>query len=646
MSWTLSYSGTTQSLAAWGITGLSRNLRSQAVSTVTFRIPGNAFAALPFAQRGTIVIHRDAAVWFRGIVIQQAAAASGSTEQIQVTAADAWWHLENLVYAQRFNEFAGWVGEPGGEASYTEKLITHVTLNLGLGTGVIGTRAQMADALDYAADNGAPFQFVEGELPDMKVPLREEKDITCAEVIRRQMAYMDAVTWFDYSTSPPTLKVKRRSDCSVVSRAAAGLQSVSLRPRYDLQVPFVHLKFEKNYNDTGGSFMQLVEQKYPDPLPDDKFGGLLATIVLSPLNATTLVQAVECDVLDAESLDFWKLVKPELNNPDQYRDLAIFGNASAVDENGDAVALPRFVVAGGIADWMDVDAVLTEVSVDIAYSIMQELDTGVFVPIGKSRTQTIKTRVLATDAVTGVYRNRTVQSFGEDPTEFAGLAQTIYGDLNTLSWDGSIGLVEDEVGSTISVGNVVNLTGGPAGWASMNALVQSVTEDVDAGSTSVELGVNSHLSAGQLVELLRVNRTRSVLNVTQNRATGNNAESVLPSNFSQVNTTEAPKFYSETGAHSRDVAEGLPQVKLETGTAINSPKIYLQRLTVTGAVDEGAGRILIEQDRTGGRTLRVYEAKVCLPNGDEKYCRVLASQPYDNPELSGETPIGSDEVTP
>ena len=30
-------------------------------------------------------------------------------------------------------------------------------------------------------------------------------------VIRRQLDYMDAVTWFDYSTTPPTLNIKRRS---------------------------------------------------------------------------------------------------------------------------------------------------------------------------------------------------------------------------------------------------------------------------------------------------------------------------------------------------------------------------------------------------------------------------------------------------
>jgi hypothetical protein len=266
---------------------------------------------------------------------------------------------------------------------------------------------------------------------------------------------------------------------------------------------------------------------------------------------------------------------------------------------------------------------------------------GVFVTMAKSRRQTIKCQVLATDAVSGVYQQRSVASSGEDAAEFAGLAESIYGDLNTLSWDGSLVLVEDECSGSIGVGMRVNLSGGPTGWAGMYALVQAVSEEVEAGRTVVELGVNRHLSAGQLVDLLRVNRSRNTLTITQNRSTGSGVEAQLPGNLAGANTTEGSRLKSESSVTGLDEDDRIGQVKLEGAEAgTNLPRVIIQRLGSAGAADATAGSILLELGRAFGKEIRLREAKVCYPDGEEALVMVLASEPYTESVLPGETPIG------
>jgi len=611
MSWTLQpVGGSEKSFADWGITGLAWNFRSLEISEVSFTIPAAFDAALPFTNRvgvtirqnrtGSVTTYTGGSVWFYGVVIRQQPSATSDSEQFSVTLVDPWWHLENLVYCQRFNVFTGWDGTPGVTPLYTEDKSSHITLNQAYTGGIIGTRAVLEDVLDWASDNSAPIQFTAGTFPDMNIPLREEKDITCAEAIRRQVDYMDAVSWFDYTTTPPTLKIARRSALTPVSRSIVGVKDISLTPRYDLQVPFVHLKFEKLYSDTEGQFLQIVNQYAPDPLPADKFGGLLATIVLSPRQTSTVKQYVECGGLDASDLDFWKDVKRELNNADLYADLAIqsytvqAAETAAGYTKGDTVALPRYLYKGAIADWMSVTSVRVDVTAVLSYTVKETLAGSDKITLFKSRLHTVKVSLLATNAVTGEYRNSTLESAGEDPTEFAGLATNIYTDLNTLSWDGQLSLVETECTGSIALGNVLNLTSGNAAWATMNATVQAVSGDIDSGTTRVTLGVNKHLSAGQLVDLLRINRTRSSFRMTSNASTGSpGVADELPGENAEANTTEAAKIYEQHSVSSKDASNLVTRVQLDAGTP-EAPKISLHTTLNTGVVDTAKPQVNID----------------------------------------------------
>jgi hypothetical protein len=60
------------------------------------------------------------------------------------------------------------------------------------------------------------------------------------------------------------------------------------------------------------------------------------------------------------------------------------------------------------------------------------------------------------------------------------------------------------------VGRKLNVTGGQAGWATMGAGIQQVTEDVFSGTTTVTFGPPEHLGPQDLLSLSMLNRRRPV----------------------------------------------------------------------------------------------------------------------------------------
>jgi hypothetical protein len=56
------------------------------------------------------------------------------------------------------------------------------------------------------------------------------------------------------------------------------------------------------------------------------------------------------------------------------------------------------------------------------------------------------------------------------------------------------------------LGNVLNVTGGRAEWAGMNASIQTVEEDIDNGVTRVTFGPPAHLNIPSVIEMLRTGR--------------------------------------------------------------------------------------------------------------------------------------------
>jgi hypothetical protein len=143
------------------------------------------------------------------------------------------------------------------------------------------------------------------------------------------------------------------------------------------------------------------------------------------------------------------------------------------------------------------------------------------------------------------------------------LAQALYNAVSVLQYDGELTLQEQEVSGSLSVGDLFNLTGGNlAAWTTMNGMVQSITEDLDNGTTQVEFGPPKHLSAGELVDLLRVNRSRTIFYwpTLQTSGIGAGSESVaLGDNTPEKNSSSTPGF-TQSHVVSQNVDGSGPNV--------------------------------------------------------------------------------------
>jgi hypothetical protein len=87
-----------------------------------------------------------------------------------------------------------------------------------------------------------------------------------------------------------------------------------------------------------------------------------------------------------------------------------------------------------------------------------------------------------------------------------GLALEYFAALQTLPWEGFVNLHARDCDSGVRPGKVLNLAGGRAAWATMNAVVQSVTEELQNGVTAIEFGPPEHLGPQDFVSMLMFNR--------------------------------------------------------------------------------------------------------------------------------------------
>jgi hypothetical protein len=90
------------------------------------------------------------------------------------------------------------------------------------------------------------------------------------------------------------------------------------------------------------------------------------------------------------------------------------------------------------------------------------------------------------------------------------MAAAIFAATGVLQYDGALELTEQECSGAAVPGQLLNLTGGRADWAAMQAQVQRVEENIDLGQTTIVVGPAKHLGQTQITAWLRANRERRV----------------------------------------------------------------------------------------------------------------------------------------
>ena len=360
------------------------------------------------------------------------------------------------------------------------------------------SKIAIAEAIQFSLDEGAPLQMDQTDWPEVEFPFQEVKDLTVAEVIKNILRWVpDAVTWFDYSTIAggvitPTFRIKRRADLTAVSlqintTASQGneVEAISINPRDDLKRANVVVKFVAINDVNGTPYHQITNDVVPGGSTGREFKAFTATIDLQGSVFKEVRQEIVVAEISISDGSWWKAREGWLNDPDV--DTIQILSASRTG------TLANELRDGSITDWMNVSAEDDTITAKIR---VQNTDGSI---VEKDVTASIK----ATNAISKTYTDASTI-----PGEIApvGLAQVLFDAFNTLQWEGSVVLHEDEVARTVKLGDKINILGGRTAWETMNAVVWKIDESITSGVTRISFGPVLSLGPGDLIELLRANR--------------------------------------------------------------------------------------------------------------------------------------------
>lgn len=604
MSWEIYHGGEWKTFSALGLSNPTRGINSQMVDVVGFHAAQDFDADLLFAYGATVQIRRDGVQWFYGRVTKTPRMGAPRLEEVGYEVSGPWFWLDHLVFQQTWNYADAFGVTQSGKSSHLmlgQKLILDPEMTGNL-VGVPQTTAeQISEVLAWAVACGAPLQ-AGTILTGITVPIREIRDTTCGEAIRQMLRWHpDAVTWFDYSTTPPTFHCGKRANLQVINLTVGEtpIQSVSIASRDDLKVPAVVLKFESTDTSQpdGIARQRITTQIAPLGASEDVLGAMVATVDLQGASANWLRAVTTTGTIDAASTNetlkkaWWAAKLPWLNDA-----RVVSFTVSDVARSG-AHGYARELVDGQITEWMIEQGLNQEdeeisAKVSVTYANASSKNNTV------SEVQTV--RVKATDAPLGEQEYVSLQSYASGEAEPTGLAQAVYDALATLQYEGSVVLKEEEVNTAMraagitnsaGVGCVLNIAGGRSEWAAMKALVVSVIENLSIGETTINYGPAGHLGYGDLIELLQINRNRFNYTAPVARTDPSSAargELGLGKHLPKGQANSGAQAYSEfwvlNGSRSAQLNTTASAATLEVKETTTSNKTVKLESTTTGAL--------------------------------------------------------------
>jgi hypothetical protein len=484
-------------------------------------------------------------------------------------ATNAWLELEQIVFQQTWYTAIDPDNANFNVAGGTQ---SRVTLFQGINGLHVTIGAQIAEIINWAITCGAYLQLGVHNLT-AKPPLEEALDQTCAEALRRVLRWApDCVSWFDYTSTPPTINFARRGDCSALTydMSQPGIESITLGPRHDIALPGVVLKYERINTIDGRAYRQVIRDVYPSDTTETQRGVLVATIQLEGANIQHTYATIKCADFAPTSLAWWKskiplLARPEvtiLDWPANLVDLLLYRlKVVKTSDNSDVelARVPYELVEGQIAPWMTAatgrdSGYTVKVTTTISYSVTstRTFTSANGLPVTSTypdaqifRNQPFTVSLTATGFASGTYSTVSTATQAEPVPD--GLAQQLY-EAGSLQYDGSLTVTALDVPTSQPMGQVLNVSNGRTEWATMRALVQTVDDDVDNGRSVMQVGPATHLGAGDLVELLRANRGRRLVIDNSARFSGidANAQDGALGNVTANNYTQPGQYGVES----------------------------------------------------------------------------------------------------
>lgn len=646
--------GEEKPIASWGIDDVTVTFVNQAEDIATLNASGRKMdAAYLFPYKSTVIIRRGrlrdssgsfsgGSYYFTGIVAHPHVGASGRREFQACSVVGPWWYFNERGFEQEYREVQSITG---GVPTYVTPNPTKSRIFLNLELGEYGqptitklnTGEQLTEILNWVlkpfVDAGTAAPFTIGTVGiAVDAPVDEVKNITCAEAARKMLRWSpDAVAWFDHSTSPPTFHTKRRTALAAfdLNLATTKPTGIGITPRFDLQRPFVKIQYEITDSINGATLQRTVEDVYPDPPPTgalNQFAGVPFVVDLRGFTRTSAPGvSITVETINTANEDWW------LSHSDSFKrakdagritDIAFDMSSVVIEpalEGETLLNLPRCLIKGQPSDainasWQQQKATI---KADVTWANGKQIAD-----------QTISFHFTATDAVSGTYGGGSSVDEG-DPVP-VNLAQDFYEAVAHVPYEGSISFRESELGGLPALGHKLNVLGSAnADWATMNTLVQRVTENVQRRTCRVDFGPPPHLDVGDLVALLRVSRNRDPQNPYSIRVGGSGSGSA-----GSGNTLRSVSAIQNSGAASGNasavVASGSPTPDAEA----DDEKKGVIKLDGPGkqflmfAADDEAEVELRIADLPGTGSVKFRETKGVNAAGEPVYAYIARTASY------------------
>jgi len=635
INWYVSSNGSTWTLCSTaGICNPVLTLRTNGMDELVWQMPGDFLASPAFAYGSTIYLARGVTTdgttvytcRFIGRITSIPRQAASAAETLNYKASGGWWWLEQVTYAQR------WQNTTGTSSSLVNFNIMRVVLGQTDDTVWCDAGTQVKAAVQYAIAVGAPIALGTVDTGAM-LPYSEHICIRCADVIRQCLRLTpDVCCWFEYSTGTPVFNCRQPSNLTTKSIAVLNTDTdtITMTPRYDLLLPGVLIMYEQTNVFDGKSYRNILTDA-AGSTGDPRVVGLY--FEMSGSSATTVKQEISvADYPAAPYTDkaFWRAVLPWLD-PDTIAD-ADLAIQNVTRDGVSSPLLPSYLTDGQVTKWMTdkcgVNGESETWEADISYKRKTSGTTVEEQVVNKH----VSITLLSTDGTNNddgsprTYSTLSNYTAGEPIT--MGLAAQLYASWSRLQWDGSFRLVEDEASFQAVPGNRVNITGGLSDWSAMLAIVQDSVVDLNAGTTSVTTGTCGRLEADSLVALYRAAHFRQF---SQNFLSRDNAES-----DSNGDTIEGGKKAARKDSDSAD--PGQAAAKRWTGTDSGSR-------TQVVVIDPGAITFGATGD-AAAKTLALREIRVLEKQGDGSYkaklVQALCSPVYD---VAGGDVVGGIAIT-
>jgi hypothetical protein len=623
MAWTLTHGGITKGLDEWGLgSDLQMTRVNQGADTVTVSAPGaNMDSAAPFTFGDAMTITKDGVKWFQGKLRSVHRSGNGEGEGLTYEFAGPWWDLERLVFQQTWKIYNG------------SALADQYTSELFLGQKIDGDKqtngAQVVEILDWAIARGVSLQ--KGTIDAAAdVPIYNVRDITCAEAIVQMLRWTADVTWFDYSTTPPTFHARSKANLTAKSVAVsdAKIRELQLNPRHDLVPPAVHLRF-KNINEINGTqWVEITDQKYPAEATGLELGASVHTIELAGLRVNEVSATLGVTSFSPSNASWWSSHIPWLNS-DKISGLTI-SDVSTVDAStGSGISgLSYELLDGQVAAWMSgVEVASARVTATVTYSKLYS-SSGTL-KLNKPISARLSVNVRLTNSSGGTYT--ALGSYSQGEAVPVGLAQMLYEARSALQYSGSVELVGAEVETGCGPGAALTLTGTALTLSGL--AVQQSVETPAEGRVVAMVGPVAPLGLDDMIELLRVNRHRLFYSAPQSRVNGEAMASGAVQLGRQTANTWAASDNS-SNEYAAEVASVSGGYNVVESDPVNQ-QVRIFKGNGDGVVDTSVGRVFIALGDSGGKEIKLREYKYCDVDGSgnpvEKRVRLLGSEPYDPP---------------